>query len=254
MVAWGDWFARAERWLLPAQCLACQAPIGDPADPLVCALCRARWKSVVPPLCDRCGEPRPLGLACRLCAEWPAGFGPVRSSVRLESGARRIVHRFKYGGWWRLADLMAARMAPLLAEAGDVDLVPVPLSAARERERGYNQAERLAEALGRRTGLRVAARRLRRTRATPTQTRLGAEGRRANLAGAFEAAPNGRRAWLVDDVFTTGATLTSAASALLEGGAPEVGAITFARAELALADAAMHWGPFTRPIGDEEHG
>lgn len=253
MAAWGNWLARAERWLLPAQCLACHAPIGDPADPLVCALCRARWKPVPPPCCVRCGEPLPLGLACRLCPEWPAGFGPVRSSVRLEPGARRVVHRFKYQGWWRLADLMAARMAPILADAGDVDLVPVPLSAARQRSRGYNQAERLAEALGRRTGLRVASDRLRRWRETPTQTRLGPEARRANLAGAFEAAPSGRRAWLVDDVFTTGATLTSAASALLEGGAPEVGAITFARAEPTLADAALHWGPFTHPTGDEEH-
>ena len=174
----------------------------------------------------------PLGLACRVCAEWPPDFGPVQSAVLLNAEVRRVVHRFKYQGWWRLADTMAMRIAPLLRAVDDVDLVPIPLNRRRQAIRGYNQAERLATALGAITGLPVRPERLLRVRDTPSQTRLTPERRRANLAAAFGAAECHRAVILVDDVFTTGATLCSAAVELLENGAERVGAVTFARAEL----------------------
>jgi ComF family protein len=198
-------------------------------------VCRARWRSIAPPFCSVCGEPAPLGLECRLCADWPPEFGPVRSAVQLDPIVRGLVHRFKYQGWWRLAESFAPRMAPLVREAGDIDLVPIPLAERRLRRRGYNQAERLAGALGALTGLPVRPDRLLRRRETPTQTRLTPERRRANLAEAFGATSCRRRAILVDDVFTTGATLCSAADELLERGAEQVGAVTFARAEGPLA-------------------
>lgn len=253
MVDWSDVARRAERWVLPAECIECLAPLTVGDDALVCGVCRTRWRAIPDPRCLVCGEPRQIGLHCRLCAEWPAGVGPVRSAVRLDAAARRLVHRFKYQGWWRLAEGFALRMAPLLGDVGDADLVPVPLAPRRQRYRGYNQAERLAVALSALTGLSVATDRLIRSRETPTQTRLTPEARLANLAEAFVARPSDRPAWLVDDVFTTGATLTSAALALLDAGAPHVGAVTFARAEPALTDAASRLAPFTRPNGDEEH-
>lgn len=206
------------------------------------------------PRCPLCGEPLPLGLACRLCPAWPPGAGPVRSAVRLTPPVRALVHRFKYDGWWRLADAFARRMAPLLLEVGDADLVPVPLAAGRRRRRGYDQALRLAEALGRLSGRPVRPERVWRVRETATQTRLTPDGRRANLAGAFAARPGRRPAVLVDDVFTTGATLISAASALLEAGADQAGGITFARAEPPFAGAAIRSGPFTHPGRGEERG
>jgi ComF family protein len=155
----------------------------------------------------------------------------VRSAVLLEDSARTAVHLLKYDGWWRMAESLAVPMRQLEPLTGGVCLIPVPLSAARERQRGYNQAERLAAALGRRTGLSVLADGLRRTRHTPTQTALPPEARRANVAGAFAArAVHGRFVVLVDDVFTTGATLLAAAEALAAGGAARVEAVTFARA------------------------
>jgi predicted amidophosphoribosyltransferase len=98
--------------------------------------------------------------------------------------------------------------------------------------RGYNQAERLAEALARLTGLPLRADFLVRARETRTQTALAPEARRANVAGAFRAVgvPAGARLVLVDDVFTTGATLVEAATTLSEAGAGRVESVTFARA------------------------
>lgn len=253
MVAWTELAQRAERWALPAECMACLSPLPLSADTLVCGICQTRWRTIPDPRCAVCGEPLRLGLGCRLCVDWPAGVGPVRSAVCLDRSVRALVHRFKYDGWWRLAESFAARMAPLVADVGDADLVPVPLAARRFSQRGYNQAERLASALATLTGLNVVTDRLHRARETPTQTRLTPEGRLANLADAFVGEPSTRPAWLVDDVFTTGATLTSAALALLNAGAPQVGAVTFARAEPTLADAASRLAPFTLPIGDEEH-
>ncbi|MEO5798227.1 MAG: ComF family protein [Gemmatimonadales bacterium] len=253
MVTWADAALAAERWVLPGECMACRQPLTTHDDGLVCRLCQARWRAIPDPRCDTCGEPLQAGLGCRLCVDWPAGCGPVRSAVRLDPAARALVHKFKYDGWWRLADSFARRMVPLLADVGDVDLVPVPLAARRRQQRGYNQAEMLAEALSRLTGLPARTDRLYRSRETPTQTRLTPEARLANLAEAFVAAPSDRSAWLVDDVFTTGATLTSASRALLDAGAPQVGAVTFARAEPSLTDAASRLAPFTLPNGDEEH-
>ena len=245
MAKWGDHLRRVERWLLPAECFACQQPVLGDDDPLVCAVCRLRWRSLPEPRCHLCGEPSPLGLACRVCANWPAGFAPVRSAVWFDRSARAMVHRFKYQGWWRLAESFARRMAPMLREFGDADLVPVPLAAGRLRERGYNQAECLALALGALTGNPVRPSRLSRVRETGTQTRLAPEARQANLAGAFASEHGSRAAILVDDVFTTGATLTSAATVLLDTGAAWVGGVTFARAEPPLSEAGSRLGSIT---------
>ncbi|HXW97251.1 MAG TPA: phosphoribosyltransferase family protein [Gemmatimonadales bacterium] len=156
----------------------------------------------------------------------------ARSAVWLDEQARGAVHHLKYGGWWRVAEPMArvvSRLEPLLHEGF---LVPIPLARKRIRSRGYNQAERLAEALAVRTRLTCRSDFLARERETPTQTALPPEARRANVSGAFRAGalPARARVVLVDDVFTTGATLSEAAAALLEAGAGTVEAVTFARA------------------------
>ena len=232
--------APVERWLLPGECLLCHRPVepGD-ADPLICAPCRNRWTPLPHPQCPRCGQPVIAELACRLCAAWPGGLEGVRSACWLEASARDAVHALKYSGWWRVALPMAEairKWAPL--PAGAV-LVPVPLSAARERSRGYNQSAVLAEFLARALRTPLAPALLRRQRDTITQTALTPEERQANLRGAFAAGGAVRGLpVLVDDVFTTGATLAEAARALLDAGAGRVSGVTFARAPLPLAGAA----------------
>ncbi len=220
--------------MLPPECLLCHRPVPG-GESLVCRLCRLRWVRLPEPSCGRCGQPAgtgevdPQARDCPLCAAWPLSL-TVRSAVWHDGGARMAVHALKYQGWWRIAEAMASVMRRLGPLQPGVTLVPVPLGRKRRRTRGYNQSERLCRALGAAADLAVAEL-LVRTRETPTQTTLPPEARRANVQGAFRGRARGvRRAVLVDDVFTTGATLLAAAGALLEAGVDRVEAVTFARA------------------------
>jgi len=242
-----------DQLLLPAECLLCRALLSfRDCHRIVCDVCRHRWRPVRAPWCARCGQPEPLFGRCRVCADWPAALVRARSAVWLDAGARDAVHALKYGGPPRIAADLASAMASLdLPGRGAAWLVPVPLGPGRLRERGYNQSESLARALSRRWN-RPVVELLARTRDTVTQTALTPEARLANVAGAFETrnaeggTRNGRTGEcsafrvpssafqrpliLVDDVFTTGATLAEAARALERAGAGTVSAVTFGRA------------------------
>jgi len=149
-----------------------------------------------------------------------------------------IVHALKYAGWHAVAGEMADRIARLgwppdvLEERTAV--LPVPLSQSRERERGFNQSERLARSLSDRWRVPVWSDVLERARSTATQTRLTPEDRLANVSGAFRVRDTSRlrnaHVVLVDDVVTTAATLNACAAALFAGGARILSYVTFGRA------------------------
>jgi ComF family protein len=154
-----------------------------------------------------------------------------------------IVHTLKYSGWHAVAAEMADRMMRLAWPADVVEeraaVVPVPLSAERERERGFNQSHRIARALGERWRIPVWSNVLERTRMTQTQTRLTPEERLANVSGAFRVRDDSRsllrgaHVVLLDDVVTTAATLNACAAALYAGGARILSYVTFGRAPAA---------------------
>jgi len=177
------------------------------------------------------------GPLCGQCRRRAPGFDYARAAARYDGVVREAVHAFKFGGRRALAvplgDLLV-EAAPGGLPAGIPDLlVPVPLHPRRERERGFNQAALLARRLGRLWGCPVREDVLARAVPTPSQTEFDAVARRANVRSAFRlrrpAPIAGRHVVLVDDVLTTGATLSECARSLREAGAALVGALTVAR-------------------------
>lgn len=151
-----------------------------------------------------------------------------------------MIHALKYGGWWSIAAPLGARMAKLefpQETTEEVRLVaPVPLSAARLRQRGYNQALLLATAVARASNLHLAPDLLRRVRSSGSQTSLHPSERRANVAGMFSVLDSdaetirGEHVLIVDDVWTTGATAIACGEALVSQGARAFSVLTLARA------------------------
>lgn len=192
---------------------------------------------------------------CGACREGEPAFDGARSFGLYGGKLRLVVLRLKFAGDERLGVRLGELLGPTwnslpqLGEPLPRIIVPVPLHPARQRERGFNQSELLAaglvRALERQSGgaaPRVAHECLRRKRATPPQTGLTVAARRENLRGAFEVVKpeevRGRCVVLVDDVMTTGATLSACARALNRAGAAEVLGITLARATPQFPDLA----------------
>ncbi len=243
--------------LLPSECLQCQRLLPfEQSDDVICRVCRSRLRPVRPPWCERCGQPEPHFGPCRLCRPWPESFRQARSAVWLDAAARLAVHALKYRGLPRVAqDLADVMVRHLPAPSPGCAIVPIPLSIERLRRRGYNQSLWLAQALSRAWRRPLYPELLIRQRDTATQTALTPAARLANVAGAFRmrnaecGMRNGRphatnspghsaldiphsALVLVDDVFTTGATLAEAARALAAAGFQQVSAVTFGRASI----------------------
>ena len=207
------------RLVYPPQCAGCAAALGgDPALPL-CPTCGSALDPADPAaLAAHLGVPAPDGL--------DAAVAPFRYDADGPLGA--VVHALKYGNRPRYGPPLGLRAAEAFVRAGlpaPDALVPLPIHAARRLERGYNQAEALADGAGAALGVPVRADLLRRARRTETQTHFGRSARRANVAHAFVADPASAslRLVLVDDVVTTGATAHAAAEALKAAGAVWVG-------------------------------
>ena len=212
--------------LLPRRCLVCGA-----GGTQLCGGCLERLPRIGPPLCGRCGAPTAWPVArCRECAGRRLAFASARAAVVYDEAVRRIVGGWKERGLRRLADEAAALVAEALPHPGDVTVTFVPPDPGRRLERGHHPAERLARALAARWRLPCAPL-LERSGPARRQRGLTLAERRRNVARAFRAAGSPpRRVLLVDDVYTSGATVSAAASALRAAGARRIDVATFARA------------------------
>ena len=201
-----------------------------------------------PPKCPFCGRVLERGeegwcASCQQDLPWtePGGGKSVEgcaaclSPLWYRDGAREGMHRYKFGGGRGHARLFGELMAQCLRDRwdGPVDLITwAPLHPKRKKERGYDQAELLAQRVGGLTGLPVESA-LEKRRATAVQSQTeGDEARKANVRGAYRALPGldltGKRVVLVDDVATSGATLAECAAALRAAGAASGGGLTVA--------------------------
>lgn len=228
---------------LPRACALCESALGQ-AGAGLCRHCRLGLPGRLRPRCARCGLGLSDSAVCPACEQTAFTFDATCVMADYAPPIDRLIGALKFGGQLAAAGALGRELAialrrwqagPLSAQAAPIDLVvPVPLSLARRQQRGYDQAQAIARALGRAASITHGHPlvRLRPTRAQSTLPRLE---RADNLRGAFGPRPglrlDGAHVALVDDVMTTGATLDAAARALRQAGAHRITAVVAARTE-----------------------
>jgi len=235
------WLKRVVDLVYPRNCLFCSVPLAEAEPGVVCRSCLDGAKFIELPFCERCSLPFDgdveESFECGYCKDLKFRFSRAVAACRAEGVVRDCIHRFKYNREMYFEPHLADWLVKGARERIDwhqVDaIVPVPLHPRKQRAREFNQADHLAKALQRAFDKPLLRKNLRRVKETITQTALGAEERRSNLRDAFAvrypSAFAKKRLVLVDDVFTTGATMDSCARALGHAGAEDVVALAVAR-------------------------
>lgn len=214
--------------LFPPVCAGC-SKVGS----LLCQRCSARIQRLETSICPHCGQ---ILLPPHTCVESKSPIKEVRAATRFTDPISIFIYKLKYEGQFALAAPLAKIMAEQQGtwwESKVNVVVPIPLHPDRERARGYNQSALLAQHFCRLTGFPYDLDAIQRVRHTDPQVGLSAGERRKNVAGAFWVRSErvaGKNILLIDDVYTTGATMAAAASALLDGMAASVSAYCLARA------------------------
>jgi len=191
----------------------------------LCDACERDLPRLASPRCPRCALASPGGAICGRCLAQAPRYDATVAALAYEFPADALIHAFKFRGELALAPLMSHLLLEEIPPSVRVDMViPVPLSAARLRERGYNQALELARPISARLGARLDFGACERAREAPPQTELPWAERAKNVRGAFRCtrALDGATVAVVDDVMTTGATLDEIAGTLKAAGAARV--------------------------------
>lgn len=211
----------------------------------------ARLRFISAPFCPCCGVPYAtgsaededvtdaaggLGLTCAVCLDTPPDYDRHRAALVYDDDSREIILKFKHADQTHMVRaitpwMMAAGREFFAQEPPYDAVIPVPLHYFRLVKRRYNQAGILAQAIARTTGRPFRADILKRVRATVPQGHKKAKDRRANVKNAFAAVGDlsGMRILLIDDVYTTGATVNACAAALRKGGASQIDVLSIAR-------------------------
>ena len=220
-------------WLLdqvfPPRCIGCRR-----RGVVLCDACQVRLPYLPQGVCERCAAIRTARGVCHGCQRLSPAVSSVRAPLSYEGAARTAILTLKFRSGRYLVPLMGEMLRrevavrPLHADV----IVPVPLTRRRRRERGFNQAELLAAEVAAAIGGQLVCDALTREQ-RPTQSTLNAVERAENLRGAFtcyrESAIRGGRVLLVDDVVTTGATVSACADTLAQAGAKRISVLAFAR-------------------------
>lgn len=227
--AFQRWIGAGLDLLFPIQCVGCGT-----SGSIWCSDCDALLERFVEPLCHTCGLPLATWSGCPACRKIKPAL-PVRSYARYTGRLVQGLLHLKYRPDRQLASVMADWLVDLYHRSAwqATLVVPVPLSRSRLKQRGFNQSELLANELAKRLGLPLGEGRLRRVKETRSQVGLDPSERRLNVKNAFQAEPgafSGMSVLLVDDLYTTGATLSACARAIRRAGTDRVWGITVGRA------------------------
>lgn len=219
-------------FVYPPVCISCNRLLPDGKH----RICKDCWDSIA---CLTTNHPLYIETKEKLLA-----VGAVSDLVSVfvfekEGIFQHIAHALKYGGYESVGGDLGARLGTTMAEWGiRADfLVPIPLHRAKQRERGYNQAEKISEGVASVTGIRVLRKAVRRIKHTQTQTQLTSDERKKNMEDAFIVNTSnavllkGKTCVLIDDVITTGATINSCAKELTNAGVTQIVAASAALAQ-----------------------
>ena len=227
--------------IFPPQCLGCSEILHPSNAKIFCHNCNDKIKFINGNICNICGTTFPHSPAgnhlCGDCLDNRPYFSCARAVFSYENIILNAIHQFKYKNNLSLGEFLASFMADF--SFPDIDfadyslIIPVPLHVKRLRERGFNQSLFLARPLGEKQHIPVNFSLLKRHKFTLTQTSSNKKERKQNIKGAFEVSDKkkiaGKNILLIDDVYTTGATVNECAKTLMKSGAKKVSALTLAR-------------------------
>ncbi len=223
-------------FLYPAQCRVCEKQLGLESVPYVCDKCWDDIPLIEPPWCEMCGIPNTKGT-CDECATTPPPYGKLRTIAYYESALQQAIHLFKFEKRTSLAKPLTQLTMEHIPDDCNITeydfILPIPIHKKRLRERGFNQATLIANRIAKTTGVQVVTDALVRHRNTSPQSSLDREARQTNIVGAFELQKKkvvrNKRILVLDDVYTTGATVREAVKVLWDADPIEVDVLTLAR-------------------------
>ena len=232
-------------FLFPAKCVICRKPLGWSNPEPVCSSCSMKIRSIEEPICFTCGYPilAEIGnvpkekITCTSCKKNVPKFTQTRSVFYYEGVLRQLVHSFKYQGKITIGKMLAQSMGDYCRDGSYFPtaecIVPVPLGIKKLRHREFNQSLILAKVVGKYLKVPVYPFALKKVKEPAPQMQLSRQARMRNVRGAFmvrnKKQINQKEVLLVDDVFTTGATIRECSRVLLQHGVKKVWALTLAR-------------------------